>query len=212
MVKREKKDEFDQKLLEIARVSRVTKGGKRLSFRAIMAVGNHRGKVGIGVGKGADVSLAIEKSIRDAKKRLIFVQMVNDTIPHEVYAKYVSSKVFIKPAPRGSGLIAGGVMRSIADLVGISNVSAKFFGSTNKLNSARAVMIALRKLKEARPGHKKVSQPAQPTEKQEQKQEPVKEKARPTPVRHKTEAIKTPAKSKIAHPKHSAAKPVAHKK
>ncbi len=143
MYKKEKRDEFDQKLLEIARVTRVTKGGKRMSFRATMAIGNHKGKVGIGVGKGADVSLAIEKSIRDAKKHLIFVPIVKDSILHEVSAKYIASKVFIKPAPQGSGLIAGGVIRSIAELIGIKNISAKSLRSSNKLNCARAVIIAL---------------------------------------------------------------------
>lgn len=146
MYKKERRDEFDQKLLEIARVTRVTKGGKRLSFRAIMAVGNRKGKVGIGVGKGADVSLAIEKSIRDAKKNLIYVPIINDTIPHETGAKYIASKVFLKPAPRGSGLIAGGVVRSVAELAGVKNISAKSLRSSNKLNCARAVVIAFQQL------------------------------------------------------------------
>lgn len=148
MYKKEKRrDEFDQKLLEIARVTRVTKGGKRMSFRAVIAIGNRKGKIGIGTGKGSDVSLAIEKSVRDAKKHLIFVPIVKDSILHEVEAKYIASKIFMKPAPQGSGLIAGGVIRSMAELIGIKNISAKSLRSSNKLNCARAVIIALQKLR-----------------------------------------------------------------
>ncbi len=147
---REKKEksEFDQRVLDVARVTRVVAGGRRFSFRATVAVGNRIGKVGVGVAKGIDVSQAVEKAVADAKKNLITVQIKNATIPHEVTAKYAAAKVFLKSAPRGAGLVAGGALRAICELAGIENISAKILSkSTNKLNNARAAIEALKKLK-----------------------------------------------------------------
>jgi small subunit ribosomal protein S5 len=142
------KDEFQTKLLDLARVTRVTGGGKRMSFRAVVVAGDKKGKVGIGVDKGKDVSQAIEKATRRAKKDLVSVIIVNETIPHEVKAKYGPAVILLKPQMKGRGLVAGGAVRTICDLAGIKNISSKILsGSKNKLNNARATMEALRKLK-----------------------------------------------------------------
>jgi small subunit ribosomal protein S5 len=142
------KDEFDSKLLDLARVTRVTAGGKRLRFRAVVVVGNKKGKIGVGVSKGLDVAQAVEKATRLAKKNLIEVPIVEDTIPHESYAKFGAARVLLKPQRKGRGLVAGGVVRVICTLAGIKNISSKILGRTgNKLNNAQAAIIALRKLK-----------------------------------------------------------------
>lgn len=144
----EKKDEFDSKLLDLARVTRVTAGGKRLRFRAVMAVGDKKGKVGVGVDKGRDVAQAIEKATRVAKKNLITINIIEDTIPHEAEAKFGSARVLIKPQRKGRGLVAGSVVRTVCDLAGIRNISSKILSrSKNKLNNARATILALKKLK-----------------------------------------------------------------
>ena len=141
------KDEFESKLLDLARVTRVTSGGKRLRFRAVMAVGDKKGKIGIGVDKGKDVAQAVEKATRVAKKNLITVVIVEDTIPYETEAKFGSSKVLLKPQRKGRGLVAGGVVRTICDLAGIQNISSKILSrSKNKLNNAQATILALKKI------------------------------------------------------------------
>ncbi len=142
------RDEFDSKLLDLARVTRVTGGGKRLRFRAVVVAGDKKGKVGIGIDKGKDVSQAIEKATRRAKKNLISVAVMDGTIPHEVEAKIGPARILLRPQKKGRGLVAGGAVRIICDLAGIKNVSSKILsGSKNKLNNARATMEALRKLK-----------------------------------------------------------------
>ena len=142
------RDEFESKLLDLARVTRVTGGGKRLRFRAVMAAGNKKGKVGIGIDKGKDVSKAIEKATRMAKKNLIDVIITNETIPHEVEAKLGPARLLLKPQRKGRGLVAGGAVRTICDLAGIKNISSKILsGSKNKLNNARVTIEALKKLK-----------------------------------------------------------------
>jgi len=142
------KDEFQTKLLDLARVTRVTGGGKRMSFRAVVVAGDKKGKVGIGIDKGKDVSQAIEKATRRAKKDLISVVILDGTIPHEVKAKSGPAVILLKPQKKGRGLVAGGAVRTICDLAGIKNISSKILsGSKNKLNNARATMEALKKLK-----------------------------------------------------------------
>lgn len=141
------KDEFESKLLDLARVTRVTKGGRRLRFRAVMVVGDKKGRVGVGVDKGLDVSQAIEKAIRAAKKSLIIVDVSRDTIPYEVNSKFGAAKIMLKPQSKGRGLVAGGTVRVICSLAGIKNISSKMLGKTrNKLNNARATILALEKL------------------------------------------------------------------
>lgn len=143
------KSEFDQKVLDIRRTARVVAGGRRFSFRATVVVGNRNGKVGLGVGKGSDVSGAVEKAVYQAKKQMIIVPL-NDkrTIPHVVWAKFSAARVIFKPAKEGRGLVVGGPVRIIADLAGIKNLTGKILSRTaNKLNNARATMEAFKKLK-----------------------------------------------------------------
>jgi len=118
-----------------------------MRFRACVAIGDKKDRVGVGVDKGPDVSIAIEKAVRQAKKNLITVNTVNDTIPHWVQEKYCAAKILIRPAVRGKGLVAGGVVRIIAELAGIKNITAKMLGSNNKIVNARATINALARLK-----------------------------------------------------------------
>lgn len=140
--------EFDQKLVGIRRVTRVMAGGRRFSFSVTMVIGDKRGKVGVGVGKAADTQLAIEKAFRDAKKHLVTVPLnKHQHIPHDVSTKYASSEVMIMPAP-GRGLVAGSSVRTVLELAGVKDVTAKLLSrSKNKLNNARATVEALKQLK-----------------------------------------------------------------
>ncbi len=145
---KKKEDDFDSKLLDLARVVRMTAGGRRLRFRAVVIVGDRKGKVALGISKGADVAQAVEKATRLAKKNITSVPIVDGTIAYEVNAKFGAAKVLLKPQARGRGLIAGGTVRVVCDLVGIKNISAKILSKTkNKLNNARATLKALKKLK-----------------------------------------------------------------
>lgn len=144
---RREKPEYDQKLLDLARVTRVVKGGRRFRFRATLVIGNRKGKVGVGIAKGSDVSDAIQKAFNDAKKNFITVGLVNGTIAHDVNAKYGSAKVMLKPGKEGRGLIAGGAVRAVMDLLGVKDVVSKSLGSSNSLNLARATMLALEDLR-----------------------------------------------------------------
>ena len=142
-------DGFDQKVLDVRRTARVVAGGRRFSFRVVVAVGNRKGAVGIGIGKGHDVAGAVEKGVHHAKKHTIQVAF-NETksILHQVAAKYGAAAVLLKPAGEGRGLVAGGPIRVVADLAGIKNLTAKILGrTTNKLNNAQATIEALKKLK-----------------------------------------------------------------
>lgn len=142
-------DEFEQKLLDVARVARVTAGGRRFRFRAVVVVGDKNGRVGVGVNKGKDVQFAVEKAVRDAKKNLLAVPMTKQgSIPYEVYGKSGSSTVFLKPAPEGRGIIAGGAVRAVCDMAGYKSILGKIISrSSNKLNNARATIEALKKIK-----------------------------------------------------------------
>jgi len=144
----EKKEEFESKLLDLARVVRVAAGGRRFRFRAVMVIGNKEGNVGVGVAKGSDVAQGVEKATRMAKKNLIEVPIINDSIPYQVEAKFGPAKVLLRPQRKGRGLVAGGTVRVICNLAGIKNISSKILGRTsNKLNNARATIKALQKLK-----------------------------------------------------------------
>jgi len=145
--KKEEKDEFDSKLLDLARVTKVTGGGKTMRFRAVMIVGNKSGKVGVGVSKGLDVSQAIEKATKVARKNLKDIPIFEGTIPFEVEGKVGPSFIILKPQKKGKGLVAGGTARTICSLAGIQDISSKAISRTkNKLNNARATMAALSKL------------------------------------------------------------------
>mgnify|MGYP006279316009 CR=1 FL=1 len=139
--------EFEQKLLNVARVVRVMAGGRRFSFRATVAIGNRKGKVGVGVAKGKDVSIAVEKAVKDAKKHLINVPIKEGTIAFPVEAKYGGSRILVKPGAKGKGVVAGSVVRVICYLAGIQDVSGKILGKTkNALNNAKATIKALSEL------------------------------------------------------------------
>lgn len=140
--------EFDQKIISIRRVTRVIAGGRRFSFSVAMVIGDKKGKVGVGIGKAGDTQLAIEKAIRDAKKGMLTVKMNEGSqITHDVHKKYASSEVMIMPAP-GRGLVAGSSVRTVLELAGVKDVTAKLLSrSKNKLNNARATIEALKLLK-----------------------------------------------------------------
>lgn len=143
----EVKDEYEQKIVDIARVTRVMAGGKRMRFRACVAIGNKSGKVGVGIAKGADVTLAVAKAVNDAKKKIVDVPITNTTIPHEIYHKTGAAKVLLKPARKGNGVIAGGAVRMVLELSGIQNITSKNLGTNNKINVAKCTVEALRSLK-----------------------------------------------------------------
>ena len=142
------KSEYDQKVLDVARVTRVVAGGRRFRFRTAVVIGNRAGKVALGIAKAQDVTTAVEKAVASAKKNLLIVPIKDATIPHEVTAKFGAAKVILKPAKKGRGLVAGGVVRVICDLVGIQNISAKVVSrTTNKINNARATLAAFEKIR-----------------------------------------------------------------
>lgn len=147
--KREK-PEYDQKLLDLARVTRVVKGGRRFRFRAALVIGNRKGKVGVGVGKGADVSDSIKKAFDDAKKNLLTVKTSKNTIPHDIYHKDGSARIILKPAKPGRGIVAGGAVRAVVEFAGIKDIVSKSLGTSNKLNVARATLGALSSLKDSK--------------------------------------------------------------
>lgn len=149
---RDKKEprEFDQKILDLARVTRVTAGGKRMSFRCALVIGDRKGRVGFGVAKGADVQIAVDKAYRQAKKTLIIVPMVQETLPHAVTVKLGSAMVMLKPAPKGSGLKAGGAIRVILEYAGVPNAVSKILNSNNKINIAHATFLAIQSLNDSK--------------------------------------------------------------
>lgn len=156
MAKREDKkpkvvenDGFDKRLVEVRRVTKVVKGGRTLRFSALVVVGNKKGLVGYGLGKAAEVSVAVEKATQAAKKNLIKVPMVNGTIPHEIVGKYSSTKILMLPSKEGTGVIAGGAARSILELSGLKDITTKTHGSTNKINGVKATINGLTSLRTA---------------------------------------------------------------
>jgi len=140
-------EDFDQRIVDIARVTRVMAGGKRMRFRACVAIGDKKGRVAIGLAKGADVTMAVTKAVNKAKKAFIEVPIVNDTIPHELKFKYGAARILLKPARQGKGVIAGGAMRIILELAGVKNVTSRIMGTNNKVNVVKCAIRALDSLK-----------------------------------------------------------------
>ncbi len=138
--------QFDERVLHIDRVARVVKGGRRFRFRALVVIGDHKNRVGIGSAKGADVTSAITKASEVAKKNLVTVSLYKGTLPHETTGKVGGAHILIKPASAGTGLIAGGVIRTILEVCGVNNALSKSLGSSNKTNTAYATIEALQDL------------------------------------------------------------------
>lgn len=139
--------DFDQKVVEIKRVTRVVAGGKRMRFRALVVIGDRNGKVGMGLRKGIDVAEAVNKAVNAAKKSMLNVPIENGTIPHAVNLKYKASKILLLPAGAGTGIIAGGALRSVLELAGIKNILSKMLGSSNKVNNVKAVFEAFKTMR-----------------------------------------------------------------
>ena len=139
--------EYLENVIEIKRVSKKTQGGSNISFTALVVVGNKNGSVGVGYGKGRDVTTAISKAIAKAKKELVTVPIKDGTILHEVKDSFGSAKVLLKPAPKGAGIIAGGSVRTVLELSGIKDISAKMLGSNNKICNIKSTLNALQKVK-----------------------------------------------------------------
>lgn len=138
--------QFDERVVHIDRVARVVKGGRRFRFRALVVIGDHKNRVGIGSAKAADVTSAVAKAVEVAKKNLVTIEIYKGTVPHEAEAKVGGAHILIKPASAGTGLIAGGVVRTILEVAGISNALSKSLGSTNKTNTAYATVVALQSM------------------------------------------------------------------
>ncbi len=167
--------QMDERVVYVNRVARVVKGGRRFRFQALVVAGDHKGKVGVGVSKGADVSAAVNKATEVAKKNVVKIALYKNTLTHEVEGQVGGAKIMIMPAAPGTGLIAGGVVRTVLEVSGIENALSKSFGSSNRINTTYATIQALQKMQ---PTSKWVIKPAAP-------------KARAAPKKAKASAAKT---------------------
>jgi small subunit ribosomal protein S5 len=210
--------QFDERVVHIDRVARVVKGGRRFRFRALVVVGDRKGKVGIGSAKGADVTAAVTKATEVAKKHFVPVVLYKGTIPHEVEGKVSGARILVMPAAPGTGLIAGGVVRTVLEVAGVSNVLSKSLGSSNKTNIAYATIAALQTLKPAKnwvtTKHKNKGQRVKESRSQEEStshaqsekpasapsetQESSRNEVKPTPVKKASEAKKAAPTKKPA--------------
>ncbi len=148
VIKPKEEEKEKETVVQIRRVTKVVKGGKRMGFRAAVVVGDSDGHVGLGIGKAGEVSAAIRKGVEKAKKCQVSVPRVESTIPHEIEGTLGASKVLLRPAPKGTGVIAGGAVRIVLELAGVSDVVAKSLGSPNAINTAKATISALENLKD----------------------------------------------------------------
>ncbi len=149
--------QFDERVVYVNRVARVVKGGRRFRFQALIVAGDHKGRVGIGVSKGADVSAAVTKATDVAKKNMVKISLYKGTLTHEVEGRVGGSKILIMPAAPGTGLIAGGVVRTVLEVAGIENALSKSLGSSNRINTAYAAVNALMSMQ---PSSKWITKPA----------------------------------------------------
>lgn len=140
-------DEFEQRVVDIRRVTKVNSGSKRLRMSVLVVVGDKKGRVGIAIGRGLDVRDATAKAVKKAKKNVVFVNLKNQTIPHEIVHKYGAAKIFLKPAAPGTGVIAGSAVRSVVELVGIKDILSKSIGTNNKILNVYCTVEALQRLK-----------------------------------------------------------------
>lgn len=221
MAKRDTQDSnFDEKVVQVNRVSKKTKGGNKIGFAVLMVVGDHQGKVGVGLGKAPDVLSAIKKGVRKAKKRMLTVPMDGATIPFPLELKQGASRIFMKPAPRGSGVIAGGPVRAVVEAAGIRDVSSKILGTGNKASNVYTTFAALREMRrivdvkgiqlksvaqeeeEAKQQEREEQREAQQKAAAEQKAQQA--EAAPAPAKKvvaKKPTVKKPAAKKVAAPK-----------
>lgn len=139
--------EYEEKVIQIKRVSKKTKGGNQIGFTALLVIGNRQGKVGVGLGKGKTVADAVQKGVAKAKENLVEITFEGNTIPHQVEKKLKSAKILLMPAPKGAGIIAGGSVRVVLELVGIKDVSSKMLGSSNKNTNLYCAIEALKDLR-----------------------------------------------------------------
>jgi len=211
--KKKEKKEFEETVIQIDRVTRVVKGGRRLRFRATVCIGNQKGKVGIGIGKSTEVAGAIQKGISKAKRNMVEFPLDGNTIPHEVKVKFKASKILLIPASPGTGLIAGGSVRKVLELAGVKDILSKSLGSSNRVNNSKATIEALKELRETplmvakAAKQKTVEEKKAPNKKTVTKTETKKPSAKKEAP--KTETKKAPAKKEA--PKTEAKKPVAKK-
>lgn len=146
--KQKEENNWEERVVQVKRVTKVVKGGKKLSFRAVIIVGNEKGQIGVGVGKANDVIGAVKKAVTDAKKHIVSIPLTkSDSIPHPIYGIAGAAKIILRPSATGSGVIAGGATRTVLELAGIKNILAKQLGSKNSLNNARATLNALSNLR-----------------------------------------------------------------
>lgn len=142
-----KMDEFEEKVIQVDRIARVVKGGRRMRFRATVVVGNRKGKVGIGIAKAQEVSAAVQKAVAKAKKHMIVIPITNETLPHQGKVYLDGAHIMFRPATAGTGIIAGGAVRVVLEVAGVKNVSSKILGSSNKVNNAQATFLFLKRLR-----------------------------------------------------------------
>lgn len=149
MQRMEQVSEFKEKLVAVNRVTKVVKGGRNFRFSALVVVGDEKGRVGVGMGKAAEISEAIRKGTEDAKKHLVNVPLLGTSIPHEAIGRFGTGKVVLLPAPEGTGVIAGGAARAVLELAGVKNIRTKSYGTNNKINMVKATIEGLKQLRSA---------------------------------------------------------------